>query len=268
MSYNPSYNASRPLLVRFTGIVVEVRISPETRVSGAQGSASSWVKQVGAMTVRVGGKPVTCLIDMRAQNIGVMPGNTVTIWGRARKWKTGDNVPESVDVDRLECDETNEILPTRGFNRTPLIVLPFLLVPVIFVFVFLFVFLGPMFSGGFMGSGGFALVFFLPLSSVVIFIVIVVAIVARNAVAGGRRLSPQRLAEYAEVGPMAAMTIASERSAFAKRCMVCNLEISKADDVVFCPHCGNPAHKEHILEWLKTKDRCPICEKHITEESF
>jgi hypothetical protein len=217
---------------------------------------SSWISQVGAITVRVGGKPVTCLIDMQTRNIGVMPGNTVTIWGRARVWKPGSNVPESVDVRRLACDETGEIHPS-GTRFTGAV----FLIPVFFCltfgFIFIFLFLGPLsFVGGFP--------FILPILIVPGFFVIIMMVIFIG-LAASRRSSAGPLEAYVEVGPMTSM---AEASSSAKRCIVCNLPVTRADDVVFCPHCGNPAHKDHMLEWLHTHDYCPVCEKHLDEQSF
>lgn len=53
-----------------------------------------------------------------------------------------------------------------------------------------------------------------------------------------------------------------------KKCTVCNLELSEDDDVTWCPHCGNPAHRTHLLAWVHVKNSCPICGKHLTERDF
>ncbi len=50
---------------------------------------------------------------------------------------------------------------------------------------------------------------------------------------------------------------------FAK-CVICFLEIVEEDEIIRCPHCDNPAHKSHFLEWLKIKGFCPICKKRLT----
>jgi predicted amidophosphoribosyltransferase len=53
-----------------------------------------------------------------------------------------------------------------------------------------------------------------------------------------------------------------------EECMVCNLELNEGDDVVWCPHCGNPAHKAHLLEWIRVKSTCPICRKYLSQQFF
>jgi hypothetical protein len=53
-----------------------------------------------------------------------------------------------------------------------------------------------------------------------------------------------------------------------EECMVCNLELNENDDVVWCPHCGDPAHKTHLLEWIRMRNTCPICGKHLSEQFF
>jgi predicted RNA-binding Zn-ribbon protein involved in translation (DUF1610 family) len=54
----------------------------------------------------------------------------------------------------------------------------------------------------------------------------------------------------------------------AKECMVCNLDLNQDDDVAWCPHCGSPAHRTHLLEWIHVKNSCPICGKHLSEQDF
>ncbi|MEM3585844.1 MAG: hypothetical protein QXO71_00860 [Candidatus Jordarchaeaceae archaeon] len=47
------------------------------------------------------------------------------------------------------------------------------------------------------------------------------------------------------------------------RCTVCNLEIKEENRKVHCPFCGLPAHRDHLLEWLKIKGFCPNCAKPL-----
>lgn len=53
-----------------------------------------------------------------------------------------------------------------------------------------------------------------------------------------------------------------------EKCMVCDLELTQDDNVVWCPHCGNPAHRTHLLEWIHVKNRCPVCEERLREQDF
>jgi uncharacterized paraquat-inducible protein A len=48
-------------------------------------------------------------------------------------------------------------------------------------------------------------------------------------------------------------------------CMVCGLAIQDSDQVVYCIHCGNVAHRLHLLEWIHVKGRCPICDRRLNE---
>ncbi len=52
------------------------------------------------------------------------------------------------------------------------------------------------------------------------------------------------------------------------RCMVCGLEIMENEDIVFCPYCKNPAHRDHLLEWLHIKGICPNCRRFIRREDL
>jgi endogenous inhibitor of DNA gyrase (YacG/DUF329 family) len=52
------------------------------------------------------------------------------------------------------------------------------------------------------------------------------------------------------------------------KCMICNLEIRESEEVLWCPFCGNKAHKIHLLEWLHVKNYCPICNSHLNEKEL
>ncbi|NHK31024.1 MAG: hypothetical protein FK730_06705 [Asgard group archaeon] len=47
------------------------------------------------------------------------------------------------------------------------------------------------------------------------------------------------------------------------QCSVCKLPISFGSDYLECYHCQNVAHKEHLLEWVKVKGTCPICQQKL-----
>ncbi|MHA1578182.1 MAG: RING finger protein [Candidatus Freyarchaeota archaeon] len=48
-----------------------------------------------------------------------------------------------------------------------------------------------------------------------------------------------------------------------QRCIVCNLKIKEGENIVYCPFCGLPSHRDHLLEWLKIKGFCPNCGKPL-----
>jgi len=52
------------------------------------------------------------------------------------------------------------------------------------------------------------------------------------------------------------------------RCMVCNLDVKEGESAVWCPFCGNIAHRTHMLEWLHTRDYCPHCYRHLDERDL
>jgi hypothetical protein len=60
----------------------------------------------------------------------------------------------------------------------------------------------------------------------------------------------------------------SARVENAEKCMVCDLELTSGDDVVWCPHCGNPAHRRHLLEWVHVRGCCPVCGTALQERDF
>jgi DNA-directed RNA polymerase subunit RPC12/RpoP len=53
-----------------------------------------------------------------------------------------------------------------------------------------------------------------------------------------------------------------------EKCMVCSLKLSDADNVVWCPYCGSPAHREHLFEWIHRRGRCPVCGVHLENKDF
>ncbi|WXG46726.1 MAG: tetratricopeptide repeat protein [Candidatus Atabeyarchaeum deiterrae] len=53
-----------------------------------------------------------------------------------------------------------------------------------------------------------------------------------------------------------------------RKCIVCNLNFKLGDPILRCPHCGNIAHKVHLLEWLHVKDRCPVCSQRIDDNEL
>ena len=42
-------------------------------------------------------------------------------------------------------------------------------------------------------------------------------------------------------------------------CMVCKLFLEKNDKILQCPICESLYHRDHLLEWIKIKKRCPVC---------
>jgi rRNA maturation endonuclease Nob1 len=51
-------------------------------------------------------------------------------------------------------------------------------------------------------------------------------------------------------------------------CIVCSLRLTRDDDVVWCPHCGGLAHRNHMLDWVRQKRCCPACDKPLSEEYY
>ncbi len=47
-------------------------------------------------------------------------------------------------------------------------------------------------------------------------------------------------------------------------CGVCNSKIVEGENYVLCPHCERPFHYGHLIEWVNSKPKCPICKKRIT----
>jgi hypothetical protein len=53
-----------------------------------------------------------------------------------------------------------------------------------------------------------------------------------------------------------------------EKCIVCKLVIEKEQEIVICPYCAGRAHRDHILEYVKIKGRCPSCRNALRKESL
>ncbi len=48
-----------------------------------------------------------------------------------------------------------------------------------------------------------------------------------------------------------------------EKCSVCGKTIEILDTFLKCPVCEEKAHKEHLLEYIKSEGKCPVCKKPI-----
>lgn len=48
-----------------------------------------------------------------------------------------------------------------------------------------------------------------------------------------------------------------------ERCAVCGKGIEIFDESTVCPICGARAHTNHMYEWIKKKNSCPMCNKPL-----
>lgn len=78
-----------------------------------------------------------------------------------------------------------------------------------------------------------------------------------------QNLQPPPQQESKVLSPVRKAKAASQRT-----CMVCELTLAAGDSLAYCPHCGNPAHSVHLLEWLHVKDYCPMCHQHLDEREI
>lgn len=51
---------------------------------------------------------------------------------------------------------------------------------------------------------------------------------------------------------------------FKKHCVICRYPIRSDTDNVACPVCKNTFHRNHLLEWLKVFNQCPMCQQQLT----
>jgi predicted RNA-binding Zn-ribbon protein involved in translation (DUF1610 family) len=50
---------------------------------------------------------------------------------------------------------------------------------------------------------------------------------------------------------------------YDRNCMICKLQLKDGQLLAWCPTCGAPAHRIHMLEWLHVKANCPACGQHL-----
>ncbi len=48
-------------------------------------------------------------------------------------------------------------------------------------------------------------------------------------------------------------------------CMVCKLYLNETDEILQCPVCESLYHKDHLLDWIRTKNSCPVCAQQLLE---
>ncbi len=53
-----------------------------------------------------------------------------------------------------------------------------------------------------------------------------------------------------------------------EKCSVCNRDIISGDQIVRCPSCHIPSHRDHLLEWIKIKGYCPNCKEKLSRLDF
>ena len=47
-------------------------------------------------------------------------------------------------------------------------------------------------------------------------------------------------------------------------CVICRHPIKSPEKTTKCPSCKNSYHQNHLLEWLKVFNQCPICQQRLT----
>ncbi|MFX1455400.1 MAG: hypothetical protein ACFFDB_08495 [Promethearchaeota archaeon] len=51
------------------------------------------------------------------------------------------------------------------------------------------------------------------------------------------------------------------------KCSVCGKNIEIFDEVTGCPICEAKAHKDHLTDWVRMKQTCPVCKKSLNVSS-
>ncbi len=55
---------------------------------------------------------------------------------------------------------------------------------------------------------------------------------------------------------------------YPQKCIICQGLVKRGDNILECPNCNNLAHKDHMLQWLKIKEECPICKTKATRRTL
>ncbi|MFX1476163.1 MAG: hypothetical protein ACFFCO_11890 [Promethearchaeota archaeon] len=53
-----------------------------------------------------------------------------------------------------------------------------------------------------------------------------------------------------------------------QRCILCKHFIGQEELYSKCPHCGQLAHRSHLLEWIKMKGTCPYCKSRLRQSDI
>ncbi|MBN1330258.1 MAG: E3 ubiquitin protein ligase [Candidatus Heimdallarchaeota archaeon] len=49
-----------------------------------------------------------------------------------------------------------------------------------------------------------------------------------------------------------------------KHCIICRIKLDKDDAIWKCPYCIALFHKQHFIDWVTEKGKCPVCRGKIT----
>ncbi|NPD89464.1 MAG: hypothetical protein HGN29_12160 [Asgard group archaeon] len=52
------------------------------------------------------------------------------------------------------------------------------------------------------------------------------------------------------------------------KCSVCQGLIKRGDNILECPNCSNVAHDDHMEQWMKIKNECPMCKTKISKRNL
>ncbi len=52
------------------------------------------------------------------------------------------------------------------------------------------------------------------------------------------------------------------------KCSVCQGLIKRGDSILECPNCSNVAHDDHMEQWMKIKNECPMCKTKISKRNL
>ncbi|UCE14393.1 MAG: E3 ubiquitin protein ligase [Candidatus Heimdallarchaeota archaeon] len=58
--------------------------------------------------------------------------------------------------------------------------------------------------------------------------------------------------------------VKTDREEFRKQCVICRTPIKSRSSSATCPYCENIFHRNHLLEWLKVFNQCPMCHQRLT----
>ena len=71
-----------------------------------------------------------------------------------------------------------------------------------------------------------------------------------------------KLEEVEDCGPIVCMNCGRKTPI----CEICKNIIHAGEKLVQVSTCGHIFHKEHIVEWIKVRGKCPVCKEEINED--
>ena len=76
-----------------------------------------------------------------------------------------------------------------------------------------------------------------------------------------RQINPKKSHNATRIIHLESFTFTEDSNDYL--CMICKLSLRKNQKIMKCPFCQSNFHSEHLQEWLRIADDCPVCNKPL-----